>query len=66
VGGLTRVVGFESVTDEAHAVAIDAEHRRKYARFGDDYVKPMVAPEARAATLRLVRSDAAIKISIAK
>ncbi|MEZ0493496.1 DUF2255 family protein [Kineococcus sp. TBRC 1896] len=33
--------------------AVDAAYRAKYARFGTTYLGPMVAPAARAATLRI-------------
>jgi hypothetical protein len=33
---------------------IDAAYRTKYRRHGARYVNPMVAPEARAATIKLV------------
>ena len=33
---------------------IDAVYRTKYRRYGGRYVNPMVAPEARAATIKLV------------
>jgi hypothetical protein len=52
-GGLTRDVDFETATEEALAAAINAEYQGKYARYGPAYVAPMMAPQARAATLRL-------------
>jgi len=54
-GGVEKDVTFADV-DAADAVndAIDAAYRAKYHRYGARYVDPMVAPEARAATLRLV------------
>jgi hypothetical protein len=33
---------------------IDAAYRAKYSRYGSKYVDPMMAPQARATTLRLV------------
>ena len=37
---------------------IDAAYRAKYRRYGSTYVNPMVAPQARATTIRLVpRTD---------
>jgi hypothetical protein len=33
---------------------IDAAYRTKYRRYGARYIDPMVAPEARAATIKLV------------
>jgi len=51
-GGVEKDVQFVE-TDERND-EIDAAYRSKYQRYGSRYVDPMVAPEARAATLRLV------------
>jgi hypothetical protein len=51
-GGLTRDVAFQE-PDADHA-AIDQAYRTKYARYGPSYVDPMVDPNAKAATLRLI------------
>jgi hypothetical protein len=52
-GGLTRDVTFTEPEDADHA-AIDEAYQAKYSRYGSTYVDPMVAPVARAATLRLL------------
>jgi hypothetical protein len=52
-GGLTRDVTLTEPEDADHA-AIDEAYRAKYSRYGGTYVDPMVAPVARAATLRLL------------
>jgi hypothetical protein len=54
-GGVEKGVAFEEV-EVAVNDAIDAAYRTKYGRYSPTYVDPMVAPEARAATLRLVPS----------
>lgn len=53
VAGLEQPVRFEPATGSAAAEAIDAAYTRKYARYGESYVKSMLAQAARAATLRL-------------
>ncbi|HLH25126.1 MAG TPA: DUF2255 family protein [Chloroflexota bacterium] len=52
-GGVDKDVTF---VDADHAIddRIDAAYRAKYDRYGAQYVDPMVGPEARATTLRLV------------
>jgi hypothetical protein len=50
-GGVDRDVALAEVGDEA-ADAIDAAYRAKYGRYSG-YVEPMVAPQARATTLKL-------------
>jgi hypothetical protein len=52
-GGLTREVAFAE-PDNADQEAIDHAYRTKYARYGGSYVDPMVDPNAKAATLRLI------------
>jgi len=52
-GGVQRETTVEEPDDSPHA-EIDEAYRSKYARYGNTYVAPMVAPEARAATLRLL------------
>jgi hypothetical protein len=52
VPGLHQHVRFDPVTDRDTAQAIDAAYAAKYARYGDSYLTPMVAPAAQAATLR--------------
>ncbi|BBL79969.1 hypothetical protein RxyAA322_18230 [Rubrobacter xylanophilus] len=52
-GGVEKQVGFVEEKDPAINDRIDAAYREKYGRY-PGYVRPMVAPEARATTLRLV------------
>jgi len=52
-GGVDKDVTFVEVSDEAANGQIDAAYRTKYRRHDAQYVDPMVAPGARAATLRL-------------
>jgi hypothetical protein len=51
-GGVERDVAFVEV-DDLNAEVDDA-YRAKYERYGARYVDPMVAPQAQAATIRLV------------
>lgn len=53
-GGVDKDVAFVEVPDPAINDAIDAAYRTKYREYDAQYVDPMVTPEARAATLRLV------------
>ncbi len=56
-GGVTREVTFVDVSeDELLRTKIDAAYRSKYRSYSASYVDPMVAPPARAATLKLVPS----------
>jgi hypothetical protein len=52
-GGVEKDVSF---VDADHALddQLDAAYRTKYRRYADSYVPPMLSPEARATTLRLV------------
>ena len=52
-GAVTRDVAFQEPADGDHD-AIDHAYQTKYARYARSYVDPMVSPNARAATLRLV------------
>ncbi len=52
-GGVEKDVTFVEVSDEAINGQIDAAYLAKYRRYSAQFVDPMVAPEARAATLRL-------------
>lgn len=52
-----QAVRFEPVADPAAGEAIDAAYTRKYARYDESYLKPMIAPGARAATLQLKPSE---------
>jgi hypothetical protein len=51
-GGVEKDVTFEHTGEEPDD-AVDAGYREKYGRYSG-YVEPMVAPQARATTLRLV------------
>jgi hypothetical protein len=51
-GGVERDVTFAHPAD-VDEDAIDAAYRSKYARYGRSYLDPMLAPGARATTLRL-------------
>jgi hypothetical protein len=51
-GGVDKDVVFVAA-DEAVDDALDAEYRSKYGRYGDSYVGPMTAPDARSTTLEL-------------
>ncbi len=55
-GGIEKDVTFVDVGEADHNIhdQIDATYRTKYRRYGAQYVNPMVAPEARAATIKLV------------
>ena len=56
-GGVSKDVALLAAGDEVND-AVDAAFREKYGRY-TGYVEPMVAPQARATTLRLVpRSEA--------
>jgi hypothetical protein len=56
-GGVTSDVAFVDVSDdEALNNQIDAAYRSKYRRYSATYVDPMIAPHARATTLKLVPS----------
>jgi hypothetical protein len=52
-GGVDKDVRFVEADDDVND-AIDGAYRTKYRHYGAGYVDPMVAPEARAATIRLV------------
>ena len=52
-GGVEKDVDFVGADDDVND-AVDAAYRAKYQRFGDTYVGPMVGPDARATTLKLV------------
>jgi hypothetical protein len=53
-GGVDKDVSFAEESDPGISGALDAAYRAKYGRYGATYVDPMVAPAARAATLKLV------------
>jgi hypothetical protein len=53
-GGVDKDVTFVEEADPAINDQIDTAYRTKYRRYGGQYVNPMVAAEARAATIKLV------------
>lgn len=57
VSGVTKEVTLVDVSsDEALNHEIDAAYQSKYRRYSATYVAPMIAPQARATTLKLVPS----------
>ena len=56
-GGVTKnVMLVDASSDEALNNKIDAAYQSKYQRYSATYVDPMIAPQARATTLKLVPS----------
>jgi|SRR5436309_2022676 hypothetical protein len=56
--GVTKDVTFvDASSDEALNNKIDAAYQSKYRRYSATYVDPMIAPQARATTLKLVPSE---------
>jgi len=54
-GGVTQDVTFvDASSDETLGNKIDAAYRSKYQRYSATYVDPMITPQARATTLKLV------------
>jgi hypothetical protein len=53
-GGISKEVTFEEDITPGIDDQIDAAYRAKYRRSGAGYVNAMVAPAARAATIKLV------------
>ena len=53
-GGVEKDVTFVEEADPGINDQIDAAYRTKYRRYAARYVDPIVAPEARAATIKLV------------
>jgi hypothetical protein len=53
-GGVERDVTFVKEADPTINDQIDAAYRTKYRRYDARHVDPMLAPEARAATIKLV------------
>ncbi len=53
-GGVGKDVTFVEEADDDINNRIDAAYRAKYRRHGRRWVDPMVAPEARAATIKLL------------
>jgi hypothetical protein len=57
-GGVTKDVTFVDASfDEALNNEIDAAYQSKYRRYGATYVDPMIAPQARATTVKLVPAE---------
>lgn len=57
-GGITKDVTLLDVSsDEALNNEIDAAYQSKYGKYGATYVPPMIAPQARATSRKLVVSD---------
>jgi hypothetical protein len=56
-GGVKRHVAYEPVGEEVND-AVDKAYRQKYGRY-TGYIEPMIAPQARATTLRLVPREPA-------
>ncbi len=57
-GGVGKDVTFVVEADENINDQIDVAYLTKYRRYGGQYVDPMVAPAARAATIKLVPRSA--------
>ena len=57
-GGVEKNVTFVQESEPDVNSQVDAAYRTKYRRYAARYVDPMVAPEARAATIRLVPRSA--------
>ncbi|MBV1853659.1 DUF2255 family protein [Catellatospora tritici] len=53
-GGVDRDVDFDAVTDPGANDRVDAAYRGKYRGDNAQYVDPMIAPQARATTMRLL------------
>jgi hypothetical protein len=57
-GGVTKDVMFvDACSDEALNHEIDAAYQSKYRRYSATFVDPMITPQARATTLKLVPSE---------
>ena len=57
-GGVEKDVTFVEEADPAINDQIDAAYRTKYRRYSGSYLDPMVAPEARSTTIKLVPRSA--------
>ena len=53
-GGVKKAVTFEEVLDNETIDRIDAAYRTKYRKYAPQYVDPLMVPEARSATIKLV------------
>lgn len=57
-GGVTKNVTFVDVSDdEARNNEIDVAYQSKYRKYSAAYVDPIIAPQARTTTLKLVPSE---------
>jgi len=57
VGGIEADVTFKHVTDHDINSEVDTAYRYKYGRYGPRFLDPMIAPAARATTLKLIPAD---------
>lgn len=55
--GVDADVTFIHVTDQDINAEIDAAYRGKYSRYGPRFLEPMIAPTARATTLKLIPAE---------
>ena len=53
-GGVGKDVSFEEEMDTEIISQVDAAYRSKYRKYAPQYVEPLMVPEARSATLKLV------------
>jgi hypothetical protein len=53
-GGVEADITFDHITDDDINAEVDAAYRDKYDRYGPRFLDPMIAPAARATTLKLV------------
>jgi hypothetical protein len=53
-GGVQKDVTFDEVLDNEIIDRIDAAYHTKYRKYAPQYVDPLMVPEARSATLKLV------------
>jgi hypothetical protein len=53
-GGVDKDVAFEEVLEAGIIDRIDDAYRTKYRKYAPQYVDPLMVPEARAATIKLV------------
>jgi hypothetical protein len=53
-GGVDKDVAFEEVADNELLLRIDAVYRTKYHKYAPQYVDPLMVPEARSATIKLM------------
>jgi hypothetical protein len=53
-GGVDKDVTFVEESDASVNSQVDAAYRSKYRKYSAEYINPMVAPDARSATIKLV------------